>query len=37
MGVAILADTREFEVYKIDGTRPAGFRSDEIRSLTHKT
>jgi len=37
MGVVILKDTKPFEVYKASATEPAGFRSDEIRSLSHKT
>lgn len=37
MGVTILKDTNEFEVYKATAAQPAGFRSDEIRSLSHKT
>lgn len=37
MGVTILKDTKEFEVYKAKGSEPAGFRSDEIRSLSHKS
>jgi len=37
MGVTILKDTKEFEVYKATTTEPAGFRSDEIRSLSHKS
>jgi sugar O-acyltransferase (sialic acid O-acetyltransferase NeuD family) len=37
MGVTILKDTKEFEVYKALATPPAGFRSDEIRSLSHKS
>ena len=37
MGVTILKDTKEFEVYKAAGSQPAGFRSDEIRSLSHKS
>ncbi len=36
-GTIILKDTQPFEVYKVKGTEPAGFRSDEIRSLSHKT
>ncbi|MBA3607382.1 MAG: acetyltransferase [Chthoniobacterales bacterium] len=36
-GVVILKDTREFEVYKAVAAEPAGFRSDEIRSLSHKS
>jgi sugar O-acyltransferase (sialic acid O-acetyltransferase NeuD family) len=37
MGVTILKDTNEFQVYKAKATEPAGFRSDEIRSLSHKS
>lgn len=37
MGVTILKDTKEFEVYKATGSEPAAFRSDEIRSLSHKS
>jgi len=37
MGVSILKDTKEFEVYKAKGAEPAGFRSDEIKSLSHKS
>jgi sugar O-acyltransferase (sialic acid O-acetyltransferase NeuD family) len=37
MGVNILKDTKEFEVYKAAATEPAAFRSDEIRSLSHKS
>jgi sugar O-acyltransferase (sialic acid O-acetyltransferase NeuD family) len=37
MDVTILKDTKEFEVYKATGSQPAGFRSDEIRSLSHKS
>ncbi len=37
MGVTILKDTQEFEVYKATATPAAGFRSDEIRSLSHKS
>jgi sugar O-acyltransferase (sialic acid O-acetyltransferase NeuD family) len=37
MGVTILKDTQPFEVYKAKATEPAGFRSDEIRSLSHKS
>jgi sugar O-acyltransferase (sialic acid O-acetyltransferase NeuD family) len=37
MDVTILKDTKEFEVYKATKTEPAGFRSDEIRSLSHKS
>jgi len=36
-GVVILKDTKEFEVYKATAAEPAGFRSDEIRSLSHKS
>ncbi len=37
MAVTILKDTKEFEVYKAVGTEPASFRSDEIRTLSHKS
>jgi sugar O-acyltransferase (sialic acid O-acetyltransferase NeuD family) len=37
MGVTILKDTQPFDVYKASAAEPAGFRSDEIRSLSHKT
>ncbi len=37
MDVTILKDTKEFEVYKATASQPAGFRSDEIRSLSHKS
>jgi sugar O-acyltransferase (sialic acid O-acetyltransferase NeuD family) len=37
MGVVILKDTKPFEVYKASATPAASFRSDEIRSLSHKT
>lgn len=37
MGVTIIKDTEEFEVYKVTGTEPAGFSSDKIRSLSHKS
>jgi sugar O-acyltransferase (sialic acid O-acetyltransferase NeuD family) len=37
MGVSILADTEPYSVYKAVGAEPAGFRSDEIRSLSHKS
>lgn len=36
-GALILKDTKEFEVYKGTPTAPAGFRSDELRSISHKT
>ena len=36
-GVIILRDTKEFEVYKAAPAQPAGFRSDELRSITHKS
>lgn len=37
MGVTILKDTQPFDVYKAQATQAAGFRSDEIRSLSHKS
>jgi sugar O-acyltransferase (sialic acid O-acetyltransferase NeuD family) len=36
MGVSILKDTNEFDVYKMDAAEPAGFRSDQLRTLAHK-
>jgi len=36
-GALILKDTQPYEVYKAKGTEPASFRSDEIRSISHKT
>lgn len=36
-GALILADTKEFEVYKGEASKPAGFRSDRIRSISHKS
>jgi len=36
MGVDILRDTKEFEVYKVAGADPADFRSDQLRTLSHK-
>jgi sugar O-acyltransferase (sialic acid O-acetyltransferase NeuD family) len=37
MGCVITKDTKEFEVYKVPGTDPASFRSDQMRSLSHKS
>ncbi len=36
-GTAIMADTEPFSVYKVKGTQPADFRSDQMRSLSHKS
>jgi sugar O-acyltransferase (sialic acid O-acetyltransferase NeuD family) len=36
-GVVILKDTKDFEVYKVVAAEPSGVRSDEIRSLSHKS
>jgi sugar O-acyltransferase (sialic acid O-acetyltransferase NeuD family) len=36
-GVTILADTEPFSVFKHPGAEPAGFRSDQIRSISHKS
>jgi sugar O-acyltransferase (sialic acid O-acetyltransferase NeuD family) len=36
-GVLILKDTKPFELYKAPATAVASFRSDEIRSLSHKS
>jgi len=35
--VTIMADTEPFSVYKVAGDEPAGFRSDKLRSLSHKS
>jgi sugar O-acyltransferase (sialic acid O-acetyltransferase NeuD family) len=37
MGVTIHKDTREFEVYRADAVAPARVRSDQLRSLSHKS
>ena len=37
MGCVITKDTKPFEVYKVPGTEPASFRSDQLRSLSHKS
>jgi len=36
-GVTILHDTEPYSVYKVQDASPAGFRSDQIRSLSHKS
>jgi sugar O-acyltransferase (sialic acid O-acetyltransferase NeuD family) len=36
-GTAIMADTEPYSVYKVTATEPAGFRSDQLRSLSHKS
>lgn len=36
-GAVILRDTQEFEVYKAMSTPSAAFRSNELRSMTHKS
>jgi sugar O-acyltransferase (sialic acid O-acetyltransferase NeuD family) len=36
-GVTIMADTEPFSVYKHSGTQPASFRSNEVRSISHKS
>lgn len=36
-GALILKDTKEFEVYKGMATQPAGVRSDQLRSISHKS
>jgi len=35
--VAIMKDTEPFSVYRTTGTKPAGIRSDKLRSLSHKS
>jgi sugar O-acyltransferase (sialic acid O-acetyltransferase NeuD family) len=37
MGATIVKDTKEFEIYRATGTQPARVRSDQIRSLSHKS
>lgn len=36
-GVTILHDTEPYSVYKAKDAEPAGFRSDEIRAISHKS
>ena len=36
-GVTILHDTEPYSVYKTADAEPAGFRSDEIRAISHKS
>jgi len=36
-GALILKDTQPFEVYKAASTPAAGFRSDQLRSISHKS
>ncbi|HZN63104.1 MAG TPA: acetyltransferase [Planctomycetota bacterium] len=36
-GTVILKDSNEYEVYKAIPTPAAGFRSDQLRSISHKT
>jgi sugar O-acyltransferase (sialic acid O-acetyltransferase NeuD family) len=36
-GVTIMKDTEPYAVYKHPGTEPAGFRSDQVRSISHKS
>ena len=36
-GALIMRDTKEFEVYIANATKPAGIRSDKIGSLSHKS
>lgn len=36
-GALIMKDTKEYEVYIGQETEPAEFRSDELRSISHKT
>jgi sugar O-acyltransferase (sialic acid O-acetyltransferase NeuD family) len=37
MSASIVKDTKEFEIYQATGTQPARVRSDQIRSLSHKS
>ena len=36
-GALVLRDTKEYEIYKAEGTRPAAVRSNQLRSLSHKS
>lgn len=36
-GAVILRDTKEFEIYKAEGTKPSKVRSDRLRSISHKS
>ncbi len=36
-GAVILRDTKEFEIYTAQGTKPAKVRSDRLRSISHKS
>ena len=36
-GATILRDTKEFEIYKAEGTKPSKVRSDRLRSISHKS
>jgi sugar O-acyltransferase (sialic acid O-acetyltransferase NeuD family) len=36
-GALILKDTQEFELYKAEGTKPASIKSNQLRSISHKT
>jgi hypothetical protein len=36
-GALILRDTKEWEVYKATPTEPAAIRSDQLRSISHKS
>lgn len=37
MGVTLVSDTKEFEMYRVGRTKPDAARSDELRSMLHKT
>jgi len=37
MGATITKDTKEFEIYQVAGTEASRVRSDQIRSLSHKS
>lgn len=36
-GSLILRDTKEYEIYKAQGTKPSKVRSDRLRSISHKS
>jgi hypothetical protein len=37
MGVTIMKDTKEFEVYRAPTAEPERVRSNQLRSLSHKS
>ena len=37
MGVTIAKDTKEFEIYRLPAAEPERVRSNQIRSISHKS